>query len=220
MRILLVEDEARLRQALVRALRDEGYAADMASTGEEGLYKAENSAYDAVLLDVMLPVFDGWEVLRRLRQQSQTPVLMLTGCSAVPDRVRGLNLGADDYLAKPFDVAELLARLRAVIRRSAGQPSGAIALAGEPGGVSIDTNSRLALRGGQAVALTAREYSLLEYLALHRGKVVSRSELYDHLVDENDDSLSNVMDVHVFGIRKKLGQNIIKTRRGQGYWVE
>jgi two-component system OmpR family response regulator len=216
MKILLVEDELRLRQALARALRDEGYAADMAHTGEEGLYKAENSAYDAILLDVMLPVFDGWEVLRRLRRRSQTPVLMLTGCNALPDRVRGLNLGADDYLAKPFDIAELLARLRAVIRRSAGQPQASIEL----GEVCIDTNSRLASRCGQTVALTAREYALLEYLALHRGKVVSRTELYDHLVDENDDTFSNLMDVHVFGIRKKLGQNVIKTRRGQGYWVE
>jgi len=216
MRLLVVEDEPRLLRSLAKALREEGYAVDTAETGEDGLYKGENTAYDCIVLDVMLPVFDGWEVLRRLRTGKQTPVLMLTARDAGSDRVHGLDLGADDYLVKPFDLPELLARLRALIRRSAGQPRPVVAL----GEVSVDMRSRTAARAGVPVALTAREYAILEYLALNRGRVVSRTELYEHVLDENDDSLSNLMDVHVFAIRRKLGSQLISTRRGQGYVIE
>jgi two-component system OmpR family response regulator len=216
MRILVVEDERRLLHSLAKALREEGYAVDVADTGEEGLFKSENYSYDAIVLDVMLPLLDGWELLRRLRVQRRTPVLMLTARDATPDRVRGLDLGADDYLVKPFDLPELLARLRALIRRSAGQPLARIEL----GDIWINTRSRMASVAGKAVTLTGREYSILEYLALHRGQVISRTELYEHVLDENDDSLSNLMDVHVFGIRKKLGHGLITTRRGQGYCIE
>ena len=216
MRLLVVEDEPRLLRSLAKALREEGYAVDTAETGEDGLYKGENTAYDCIVLDVMLPVFDGWEVLRRLRTGKQTPVLMLTARDAGSDRVHGLDLGADDYLVKPFDLPELLARLRALIRRSAGQPRPVVAL----GEVSVDMRSRTAARAGVPVALTAREYTILEYLALNRGRVVSRTELYEHVLDENDDSLSNLMDVHVFAIRRKLGSQLISTRRGQGYVIE
>jgi len=212
----VVEDEPRLLRSLAKALREEGYAVDTAETGEDGLYKGENTAYDCIVLDVMLPVFDGWEVLRRLRTGKQTPVLMLTARDAGSDRVHGLDLGADDYLVKPFDLPELLARLRALIRRSAGQPRPVVAL----GEVSVDMRSRTAARAGVQVALTAREYTILEYLALNRGRVVSRTELYEHVLDENDDSLSNLMDVHVFAIRRKLGSQLISTRRGQGYVIE
>ena len=216
MRLLVVEDEPRLLRSLAKALREEGYAVDTAETGEDGLYKGENTAYDCIVLDVMLPVFDGWEVLRRLRTGKQTPVLMLTARDAGSDRVHGLDLGADDYLVKPFDLPELLARLSALIRRSAGQPRPVVAL----GEVSVDMRSRTAARAGVPVALTAREYAILEYLALNRGRVVSRTELYEHVLDENDDSLSNLMDVHVFAIRRKLGSQLISTRRGQGYVIE
>jgi two-component system OmpR family response regulator len=201
---------------LAKALREETYAVDVADTGEEGLFKAENYSYDAIVLDVMLPVLDGWQLLTRLRTQRRTPVLILTARDAASDRVRGLDLGADDYLVKPFDLAEFLARLRALIRRSAGQPQPAIEL----GDIWIDTRSRRTTVAGKAVPLTAREYSILEYLALHRGQVVSRTELYEHLLDESDDTLSNLVDVHVFAIRKKLGYSLITTRRGQGYCID
>jgi two-component system OmpR family response regulator len=216
MRLLVVEDEPDLLNGLARALRREGYAVDTAAEGEEGLYKAQETDYDAIILDVMLPKLDGWEVLARLRQTKKTPVLMLTARDTTKDRVRGLDTGADDYLIKPFDNAELHARLRALIRRAANTTTSRI----EIGDVVIDTRARAVTRGGTPVVLTAREYAILEYLALHRGEVVSRTELFEHLFDENDDTLSNLVDVHVFGIRKKLGANIIATRRHQGYGIE
>jgi two-component system OmpR family response regulator len=216
MRILVVEDEPRLLRSLAKALREEGYAVDTAEAGDDGLYKAENSDYDAIVLDVMLPRLDGWQLLERLRKRKQTPVLMLTARDMTRDRVRGLDTGADDYLVKPFDLTELLARLRALIRRSAGQARSDIGVRD----VIIDTRARWVTRAGQPVMLTAREYAILEYLALHRGEVVTRTELYEHLFDESDDTLSNLVDVHVFSIRKKLGPDLITTRRGQGYCIE
>ena len=216
MRLLIVEDEPRLLRSLAKALREEGYAVDTAATGEDGLFKARTYEYDCIVLDIMLPLLDGWELLKRLRTEKKTPVLMLTARDAGPDRVRGLDLGADDYLVKPFDLPELQARLRALIRRSTGQAQPCI----QVGEVVIDTRSRTASRAGQPVTLTAREYSIVEYLALHRGQVVSRTELYDHLMDETDDTISNLMDVHIFAIRKKLGQSLIATRRGLGYSIE
>jgi two-component system OmpR family response regulator len=216
MRVLVVEDEPDLIESLMKALREDGYAVDGAAEGEDGLYKAENYEYDAVVLDIMLPRIDGWEVLRRLRQTRKTPVLMLTARDAVPDRVRGLNTGADDYLVKPFDLSELLARLRALIRRSASQAHSRLEL----GEIVIDTAARTVTRQGQAVPLTAREYALVEFLALHRGTVITRTMLYDHLFDENDSTLSNLLDVHVSNVRKKLGHEFISTRRGHGYCIE
>jgi len=189
---------------------------DTAEEGSDGLFKAQNYDYDAIILDVMLPKMDGWEVLNRLRQKKKTPVLMLTARDSTDDRVRGLDTGADDYLVKPFDLPELLARIRALIRRSAGEARPHIEL----GDVAIDTRARIVTRGGQQVALTAREYAILEYLALHRGEVITRTTIYEHLFDENDDTLSNLVDVHVFSIRKKLGRDLIVTRRGQGYCIE
>jgi two-component system OmpR family response regulator len=216
MRVLIVEDEPDLLAGLMKALREEGYAADGAADGEEGLYKAENNDYDAIVLDVMLPRMDGWELARRLRQSKKTPVLMLTARDAVRDRVRGLDTGADDYLVKPFDLDELRARLRALIRRSASQARACLTI----GDVTIDTAGRTVSRKGAAVALTAREYGLVEYLALHQGEVVTRTTLYENLFDENDSTLSNLLDVHVSNIRKKLGHDFITTRRGHGYCIE
>ena len=216
MRILVVEDEPDLRHGLARALRDEGYAVDTADNGADGLFNAESTDYDAVVLDVMLPQMHGWEVLTRLRKKKKTPVLMLTARDQSRDRVKGLDTGADDYVVKPFDLSELLARLRALIRRTTHQATNHIAL----GEVAIDTAARLVSLKGKPVELTAREYALVEFMALHRGEVVTRTQLYEHLFDENDATLSNLLDVHVSNVRKKLGGEFITTRRGHGYCIE
>lgn len=216
MRLLLIEDDPLLLRSLATNLREENYAVDTAADGEDGLFKATSADYDCIILDGMLPAFDGWELLRRLRPLKNTPVLMLTARDAVPDRVRGLDAGADDYLTKPFDGEELLARLRALIRRSSGAGSSTIAA----GDVTIDTAARAVSQNGREIPLTPREYSLVEYLAFRRGAVVTRTELYEHLFDEHDDSLSNLLDVHVSNVRKKLGPDFITTRRGHGYCIE
>jgi two-component system OmpR family response regulator len=216
MRILVVEDEPDLLRALEQALREEGYAVDSAADGEDGLFKATSWDYDAVVLDIMLPKKDGWQVLDELRKFKATPVLVLTARDAVTDRVKGLDRGADDYLVKPFALKELMARLRALIRRAAGHASANI----EIGDVVIDTAARTVKKGGRTVELTAREYALVELLALHRGKLVTRTMIYEHLFDENEDTLSNLVDVHVSNVRKKLGKEFIITRRGQGYLID
>jgi two-component system OmpR family response regulator len=216
MRILVIEDEPDLLRVIARALREAGYAVDEAADGEEGLYKATSWDYDAIVLDLMLPRLSGWQVLEQLRRSKKTPVLILTARDAVPDRVRGLDAGADDYLVKPFELSELFARLRALIRRSAGQAESVLTL----GPVRIDTRARTVTLDGEDVRLTAREYALVELLALRRGELVSRTQIYEHLFDENDDSLSNLVEVHVSNVRKKLGKDFILTRRGQGYVVD
>jgi two-component system OmpR family response regulator len=215
MRILVIEDDPVLLRSLAATLREENYAVDTAADGEEGLYKARETAYDAVLLDVMLPRLDGWQVLAGLRPANRTPVLMLTARDTVADRIRGLDAGADDYLTKPFDADELLARLRALIRRAVGKTHPVLDI----GPVRVDTAARQVTLDGTDVLLTAREYALLEYLAWHRGEVVTRTVLYEHLFDEDDNSLSNLLDVHVSNLRKKLGHEMIVTRRGHGYFI-
>ena len=215
MRLLVIEDEARLLRNLAKALREEDYAVDTAADGEEGLYKAQSNDYDAIVLDVMLPKLDGWQILERLRKTKKTPVLFLTARDTTADRVRGLDGGGDDYLVKPFDLSELFARLRAVIRRSAAQPSPILAF----GQVSIDTRARTVAVEGKLIPLTAKEYMILEYLAQHRGKVITRTELYEHVFDEHADTLSNLLDVHVYNLRKKLAIDLIATRRGHGYCI-
>ena len=215
MRVLVVEDEPDVRHAVTEYLREEGYAVDAAADGEEGRYKASVWEYDAILLDVMLPKVDGWTLLAEIRKTKGTPVMMLTARDAVTDRVRGLDTGADDYLVKPFELSELAARLRALIRRSAGQPRPVI----EIDDVKIDLTSRTVMLADEPVNLTAKEYALLEFLAIHRGKLVTRTMIYEHLFDEDEDSLSNLTDVYVFNIRKKLGRDFIATRRGQGYMI-
>lgn len=215
MRVLVVEDEPALQRSLAATLREENYAVDVASDGEEALFKAENGAYDAIVLDVMIPKIDGWAVLERLRTRKNTPVLMLTARDAVRDRVKGLDGGADDYLTKPFNIEELLARLRSLIRRAAGQANATL----EIGPLALNTAAREAEVSGKKVSLTAREYALLEYLALHRGEVVTRTTLYEHLFDEEDSTLSNLLDVHVSNLRRKLGHEMIVTRRGHGYCI-
>ncbi len=216
MRLLVVEDEPDLLAALSKALREEGYAVDEAEDGEEALFKAEATDYDGIVLDVMLPRMNGMEMLKRLRKTKKTPVLMLTARGALDERVRGLDLGADDYLPKPFDLAEVFARLRSIIRRSAGEARNVIQL----GPVKVSMRLKVVSLNGEPVTLTAREYSLVEFLALRHGSVVSRTQLYEHLFDENEDSLSNLLDVHVSNVRKKLGHDFIVTRRGHGYSIE
>src|SRR5258706_4852186 len=216
MRILIVEDEADLVASLAKAWREAGYAVDIAEDGEDGLYKAESWDYDAIVLDGMFTRVDGWGLLQKLRRTKKTPVLMLTSRDASRDRIRGLDNGADDYVVKPFDLAELLARLRALIRRAAGQSRNVI----EIGNLIIDTAARTVTRCGDPVTLTAREYTLLEFLALHRGEVVTRTTLYEHLFDQDESTLSNLLDVHVSNIRRKLGHDLISTRRGHGYCIE
>ena len=216
MRILIVEDELPLRNSLLKLLREEGYAADAAADGAEGLRKAMECDYDAIVLDHLMPVMDGREMLRRLRHAKRTPVMMLTARDATEDRVVGLDLGADDFVAKPFVQQELLARLRALVRRHHRSTTAVITV----GDVVIDTAARRVTKAGKDEPVTGREYVLLEYLAHRRGAVVPRTELYEHLFDENEDSLSNLLEVHVCNLRRKLGADLIKTRRGLGYVIE
>jgi two-component system, OmpR family, response regulator len=215
MRLLIIEDEPDLLRALTRALREDGYAVDAAEDGEDGFYKALNNDYDAIVLDWMLPIMNGLDLLLALRKKKRTPVIMLTAKGKVEQRIEGLKAGADDYLTKPFDINELRARLQAIIRRSTGQAQNQIVI----GDVTVDTWSKKALLHGADAQLTAREYALVEYLALRRGKMVSRTELFEHLFDENEDSFSNLLDVRVSLVRKKLGADLIQTRRGQGYCI-
>lgn len=216
MRVLVVEDEPDLLRILSQFLSEAGYAVDEAPDGTEGLHKALGIDYDAIVLDLMLPGIDGLSVLRELRHSRTTPVLILTARDAVIDRVRGLDSGADDYLTKPFALAELVARLRTIIRRAAGHAHPVIQI----GDVAVDTRARAVSVGGASITLTAREYSLVEFLAVRRGELVTRTMLYEHLFGDGEDSMSNLLDVHVANVRRKLGHDFITTRRGQGYLID
>jgi two-component system OmpR family response regulator len=218
MRVLVVEDEAKLAQVLARGLREEGYAVDVTGRGEDALWMAKANPYDAILLDVMLPGADGFEVCRRLRDQAVwSPVLMLTARDAVNDRVSGLDAGADDYLAKPFSFEELLARIRALVRRTPTERPAVL----EAGGLRIDPAAHRAWRGDVELDLSAKEFSLLELLVRRPGKVFTRSELLDGAWDIDFERRSNVVDVYVRYLREKIdrpfGMNSIETVRGVGY---
>ena len=215
MRILVVEDDRDLGKILCDALEEEGFAVDLAADGRNGLAKAETRDYDAIILDLMLPALDGWTVLDRLREAKRTPVLILTARDALSDKVRGLNIGADDYLTKPFALEELFARLRALVRRAAAQPTPVLRL----GGIEIELSARRVTKSGAEVPLSAKEYAVLEYLALRRGRLVTRRMLYDHVYDEYGETASNVVEVYVAALRRKLGAELIETRRGQGYII-
>jgi DNA-binding response OmpR family regulator len=218
MKILIIEDEKKMAAILKQGLEEHAFVVDLAYDGEEGLYMAENYPYDALLLDIMLPVMDGLTVLAKLRsKRSDLPVLLITARGEIEDRIRGLNIGADDYITKPFDFYELLARLKSVIRRSKGKPSPLITI----DDLVIDTNSRTVQRAGREISLSATEYGLIEYLALNKGRVVSRTELTDHIYNTEFDRDSNVIDVYINHLRKKLDKGfdrqIIHTMRGAGY---
>jgi len=220
-RVLLIEDHKPLVRALRRGLEEEGFAVDTALDGEEGAYKAQTADYDVIILDLMLPKEDGLSLLQRWRRAGmKSHVLVLTARSGIEDKVRGLNLGADDYLTKPFELEELLARLRALVRRGHQVKDPVVRVHD----LEIDTAARTVKRGGQSVHLTPREYALLEFLAFHRGKVVTRSMIWEHLYDEHDESTSNVVDVYIRYLRNKIDKAfdlpLILTRWGEGYMLK
>jgi DNA-binding response OmpR family regulator len=217
-RILLIEDHKPLVRALKQGLEEEGFAVDVAFDGEEGNYKAETANYDVIILDLMLPKQDGLSLLQRWRRNGMTAhVLVLTARDTIDDKVRGLDLGADDYLTKPFQLEELLARLRALIRRGHQVKDPILRIHD----LEIDTAARSVKRGGKLIHLTPREYALLQFLAFHRGKVVSRSMIWEHLYDEHDENTSNVVDVYIRYLRNKIDKDqelpLILTRWGEGY---
>ncbi len=222
MRILVVEDSVRLREAVAKALRRSGYAVDESGDGDDGLWRATESGYDGIVLDLMLPGRNGLQVLSELRKEgNETPVLLLTARNQVEDRVAGLRAGADDYLGKPFALEELLARVDALCRRRFGRHTTVVRI----GDLEIDSDARSVRRGGNPLDLTPREFRLLQILALEQGKVLNRTKLEEHLYDELAAPMSNVVDATVYQLRRKLraagsGTPLIHTRRGQGYVME
>ena len=218
MKVLFVEDYQPLLKSVSKAVRELGWAIDTAADGEEGLWFAQNHAYDVIVLDLMLPKLGGLEVLRTLRQNGiRTPVIILTAKDGLEDRVNGLDTGADDYLVKPFFIGELLSRLKALVRRTYAQADPVL----RAGDLSIDTSSRTVTRAGTEIELTAREYALLEYLARRQGEVVTRAEIWDHVYEYYGGSGSNVVDVYVGYLRRKIHRPdtppLIHTKRGHGY---
>jgi len=218
MRLLLVEDDARIARFVAKGLREQAYAVDVATTGDDALYQAAINAYDIVILDIMIPGRNGFEVCRELRKSGQRmPVLMLTARDAVEDRISGLDHGADDYLTKPFEFRELLARLRAVLRRSGELRPAKINIAD----LVLDTAAQSVSRAGRSVTLTAKEYALLEFLARNAGRVVGRAEIAEHVWDESFDPFSNLIEVYVNRLRGKIDTDpakpLLHTRRGAGY---
>ncbi len=220
MRLLLIEDSEKLQFHLGDGLRKLGYEVQITGDGKEGLWYAQSQEYDVIILDLMLPGLDGLSILSRLRKEGkETSVLILTARDRVVDRVQGLRTGADDYLVKPFAFDELVARIEALARRRFGMKNGQITIRG----LTIDTAGRTVSRGGKALEITAREYALLEFLALRRGRVFSRSEIEAHICDENADVMSNVVDAAVYALRRKVDvpgePSVIVTRRGMGYSI-
>ncbi len=216
MRLLVVEDDGNLRRQLVEAFEEAGYAVDSAGDGEEGHYLGDTEPYDAAVLDIGLPRMDGITVLEKWRRAGRTmPVLLLTARDRWSDKVAGIDAGADDYVAKPFHMEEVLARIRALVRRAAGLASNEIVI----GPVALDTRAGKVAVDGQTVKLTSHEYRLLAYLMMHKGRIVSRTELVEHLYDQDFDRDSNTIEVFVGRLRKKLGVDLIQTVRGLGYTV-
>ncbi|HET9529443.1 MAG TPA: response regulator transcription factor [Blastocatellia bacterium] len=218
MRILLVEDEPDAARMLAKGLREQSYAVDTAADGDAALEMAYVNSYDLIILDIMLPGRDGFEVCRELRRSgSATPILMLTARDAIEDRIEGLDTGADDYLIKPFDFHEMLARARALLRRGPALHPEMIVISD----LTIDTRARQVCRAGAAISLTAKEYALLEYLARRAGEVVSRADIAEHVWDENFDPFSNLIEVYIQRLRRKIDEEherkLIRTRRGEGY---
>jgi len=218
MRLLLVEDYVPLQKAVAKGLREAGHAVDVAGDGEEGLWYATRNDYDVVVLDLMLPKVDGLTILRRLRAQGRaTHVLILTAKDTVADRVQGLDLGADDYLVKPFAFEELLARVRALARRAYCAKNPSL----EVGDLRVETASQRVWRGKEEIQFTPREYALLEYLAMRAGEVVSRTDIWEHVYEFNSEADSNVVDVYIGYLRRKMGRAgkppLIRTIRGRGY---
>lgn len=218
MRVLLVEDDARIARFVAKGLREQSYAVDVSADGDEALYQAEINSYDIVLLDVMIPGRDGFEVCGELRKSGKRmPILMLTAKDAVEDRIRGLDHGADDYLTKPFEFRELLARMRALLRRSVELRPPQIKV----GDLVLDTAAQSVSRRGRQIPMTAKEYALVEFLARNAGRVVGRAEIAEHVWDEAFDPFSNLIEVYVNRLRRKIdageAKPLLQTRRGAGY---
>jgi len=218
MRLLLVEDDPRIARFVAKGLREQSYAVDVVGSGEEALYQAAINTYDLAILDVMIPAPDGFAVCRELRKSGQRmPILMLTARDALEDRIAGLDCGADDYLTKPFEFRELLARLRALLRRPGGLQPAEIVVAD----LVVDTVGQNISRGGRAISLTAKEYALVEFLARNAGRVVGRAEIAEHVWDEGFDPFSNLIEVYVNRVRRKIdagsAKPLLHTRRGSGY---
>lgn len=221
MRILLVEDEPRMANVIAKGLREQSYAVDVAQDGDAGLYQAAINDYDLIVLDVLLPQRDGYEVCRELRKRgSTTPVLMLTARAAIDDRLAGFDAGADDYLTKPFSFRELLARIRALLRRDSQLRPDVL----EIGDLVVDAASHRVSRANLDVQLTAKEYALLEYLARRAGELVSRADIAAHVWDDTFDPFSNAIEVYINRLRKKIdgghANKLLHTRRGEGYILE
>jgi two-component system, OmpR family, response regulator len=217
MRLLVVEDDANLNRQIVSALEDAGYAVDTAFDGEEGQFLGETEPYDAIILDLGLPKIDGVSVLTAWRRaERKMPVIILTARDRWSDKVQGFDAGADDYVTKPFHVEELLARVRALLRRAAGHASSEIVC----GSVTLDTRAGRVLVDGNPIKLTSHEYRLLSYLMHHQGRIVSRSELTEHMYDQDFDRDSNTIEVFVGRLRRKLGVDVIQTVRGLGYVLD
>lgn len=220
MRILVVEDERKTGDYLKKGLHESGFVVDLARTGTDGVHLAASGEYDLIVLDVMLPGMDGWRVMQKIRETSRVPVLFLTAKDSVEDRVKGLELGADDYLLKPFAFAELLARVRALLRRGPQHEPEVIRLAD----LEIDALKRRVTRGGSRIALTAKEFTLLHFLAAHQGEVLSRSRIASQVWDMNFDSDTNVVDVAIRRLRAKMDEpfavKLLHTVRGMGYVLE
>jgi DNA-binding response OmpR family regulator len=220
-KVLFIEDYKPLQKSVSKAIREMGWAVDGATDGEEGLWLAQNNSYDVILLDLVLPKVPGLTILAWLRESgTTTPVLILTAKDAVEDRMKGLDLGADDYLVKPFFLGELMSRLKALVRRTFNQKDPVLRV----GNLEIDTSARLVRRAGQAIELTAREYALLEYLARRERQLVTRTDIWNHVYESFGEAGSNVVDVYVGYLRKKLHlpdmPELIHTRRGQGYVLQ
>jgi two-component system, OmpR family, copper resistance phosphate regulon response regulator CusR len=218
MRLLLIEDYKPLQDSLVKGLKEAGFAVDFTEDGKEGLWYAQSNQYDAIILDLMLPGLDGLSILKKLRQEgNNSHVLILTAKDSLEDKVKGLNLGADDYLIKPFAFEELLARLRSLIRRNYQKKSESLTASD----IRIELNNKTVYKNNKAVLLTPREYALLEYLALRAGQIVTRTDIWEHVYEFNSSASSNVVDVYIGYLRKKLDKDskspVIHTIRGQGY---
>ena len=220
MRVLLVEDDVRIARFVAKGLREQSYAVDVATSGDDALYQAEINSYDLFILDVMIPGVDGFAVCRKIRESGiRAPILMLTARDAVEDRITGLDHGADDYLTKPFEFGELLARLRALLRRSSELRPPLITIED----LVLDTQGQRVSRGGHSVAVTTKEYALLEFLARNTGRVIGRAEIAEHVWDESFDPFSNLIEVYVNRLRKKIdtagAEPLLHTRRGAGYFL-
>jgi two-component system copper resistance phosphate regulon response regulator CusR len=218
MRVLLVEDDLRIANFVAKGLREQAYAVDVVHKGEDALYQAAINTYDVIVLDVMIPAPDGFAVCKELRKTGhRVPILMLTARDAVEDRIQGLDRGADDYLTKPFEFRELLARLRALLRRPSGLQPARLVVAD----LIVDTSGQTVSRGGKTIPMTAKEYALVEFLARNAGRVVGRAEIAEHVWDEEFDPFSNLIEVYVNRVRRKIDAGSVKpllqTRRGAGY---